>query len=172
MPRQKQVDEAISRCLSGKAPVGKVKCTREAGCLVLHHYHHLLLRWHIDRPLCDLCYFISPDPDPWRKFASVMILIHGYRREVLFQWHEKPTDKRILEAALEALRDDTPQVQGAVKRKAAGTVPAGEARGKRGTSGRFQTMVGEEVEEKSSRFLAIVAYPVADQAQAQVLPSG
>ena len=151
MMRQKQVDEAIARGLAGKLPSGKVKVMVDNHTLLtLHHYHHLLLRFNLKT------------------------------KTVLHCWHEKPTDKRILDAAIEALNDPNglPFMAVPPKRKA---TPAAGRPGKRsknkcdgvgGTVGTprssVKTVVGEEVEEKSSRFLAIVAFPVADRREANV----
>jgi len=151
MMRQKQVDEAIARGLAGKLPSGKVKVMVDNHTLLtLHHYHHLLLRFNLKT------------------------------KTVLHSWHEKPTDKRILDAAIEALNDPNglPFMAVPPKRKA---TPAAGRPGKRsknkcdgvgGTVGTprssVKTVVGEEVEEKSSRFLAIVAFPVADRREANV----
>ena len=82
--RQKQVDDAIARAFAGRPPSGKVRAAiishgPDGGrALRLMHYQHELLLWRLPTP-------------------------GGEPAAVLRSWHEKPTDKRILNAALEAL---------------------------------------------------------------------
>ena len=72
--RQVQVDSALARAFAGEKGKGKVQATITKGNeLHLYHYQHLLLRYALSA------------------------------RTPIFTWHEKPTDKRILNAALEAL---------------------------------------------------------------------
>lgn len=71
MARQKQVDDCLHRCLTGQPAVPhKLRAELCQGILTLHHYHHTLLKYR----LVD--------------------------RRCLHEWWEKPTDKRIFEAAL------------------------------------------------------------------------
>jgi hypothetical protein len=161
--RQKQVDDALMRAFRGQPPSGKVRATCQDSLLVLHHYQHELLRYELP--------------------AS------GAPGVVLHSWHEKPTDKRILEAALAFLASsDTPWpmndgVAPAVgsKRKRRETKDGdGANEAHRGTEqvtrstqrfGRFGGVInvayGSTVEEKGSVFRAIVAYPVATRAAAE-----
>lgn len=70
--RQKQVDEAIDRGMRNKKPVGKcrVALSKDGIHLTFYHYTHTLLVY-------DLA-----------------------RGRALMTWSEKPTDRRILRAAL------------------------------------------------------------------------
>ena len=91
---------------------------------------------------------------------------------VLYEWWEKPTDKRILEAALEALSaDPSPSSHGSSSAVPAQKQPqdAGAILSReRRSLGRLGTTVtvvrGSAVEEKGSRFLAVLAFPIATQA--------
>jgi hypothetical protein len=100
MPRQQQVDDALARAFAGRPPSGKVRAALTHGGpggsdeLQLHHYHHLLLRWDIARSL------------------------------PLYQWHEKPTDKRILRAALQALAEGNYSTRPQLPSATAGGAPA------------------------------------------------
>lgn len=70
-----QIENCIDRALRGEKPLAhKYKAiVNEVGLLYLYHYHHLLLIYNT--------------------------LLH----EAIYQWHETPTDKRGLEAALKYL---------------------------------------------------------------------
>lgn len=70
--RQKQVDEAIRRGLSRKPPAGKCRAVLSSDrvYLTFYHYQHTLLVY-------DLA-----------------------RGKALMTWSEKPTDRRVLRAAL------------------------------------------------------------------------
>ena len=151
--RQKQVDEAIARAMARRPPTGKLRCIlTNQNILELRIQRcpeHLLLRFDIDRKVC--------------LFDSCPV---------------SPTDKRILDAALAALNDPNglPAPQPQKKRKLAdgttsgrpskASVSAAAPENSAGSRSTFKTVVGEEVEEKSSRFLAIVAFPVADRREA------
>ena len=151
MPRQRQVDEALQRAFDGRKPSGKVRCSieDEGRTLLLHHYEHLLLRYNLQLG------------------------------EPLFQWHEKPTDKRILNAALEALAADGQRMQQQAQ-QGGGASAAGAAEGQGEGSAadvaaeeqvqtRFGSVTvarGHSVEEKGSVFLALAAFPTATRAAA------
>ena len=151
MPRQRQVDEALQRAFDGRKPSGKVRCSieDEGRTLLLHHYEHLLLRYNLQLG------------------------------EPLFQWHEKPTDKRILNAALEALAADGQRMQQQAQ-QGGGASAAGAAEGQGEGSAadvaaeeqvqtRFGSVTvarGHSVEEKGSVFLALAAFPAATRAAA------
>lgn len=69
--RQKQVDRAIDHAFRGKVHKGKCQARIPMkGYLTFHHYQHTLLVYDLGRG------------------------------RALMTWHEKPTDKRILRAAL------------------------------------------------------------------------
>ena len=70
--RQKQVDEAIRRAFEQKPPKGKCRATitQDHRFLTFYHYHHTLLVY-------DLAL-----------------------AKAVMTWSEKPTDRRILRAAL------------------------------------------------------------------------
>ena len=76
----KQVDQAIHRAFEGKTPIGKCRAIVQNGELVFYHYHHVLLKYDL------------------------------VARRPTFQWHERPTDLRILNAALATLADLPPRV--------------------------------------------------------------
>lgn len=163
MARQKQVDEALQRAFDGRAPMGKVRAAvvKDGGqrLLQLYHYHHELLAWRL----------------PTASSAGVSIRA----------WHEKPTDKRILDAALAFLQSsDNPwpctgtngitQAPTAIdttrKRKsdcaAASTPPLGTVQSSVHALGRHGTInlaLGAPIEEKGSVFRAAVAYPIASR---------
>eukprot|EP01045_Picozoa_sp_COSAG04_P010508 COSAG04_NODE_646_length_11599_cov_28.808435_5_plen_225_part_00 len=151
MPRQRQVDEALQRAFDGRKPSGKVRCSieDEGRTLLLHHYEHLLLRYNLQLG------------------------------EPLFQWHKKPTDKRILNAALEALAADGQRMQQQAQQGGgASAAGAGEGQGEGSAADvaaeeqvqtRFGSMTvarGHSVEEKGSVFLALAAFPAATRAAA------
>tara|TARA_B110000046_G_scaffold93095_2_gene101102 strand:+ start:7771 stop:8013 length:243 start_codon:yes stop_codon:yes gene_type:complete len=74
--RQKQVDEAIERALTGKSGKGKCRAVVVDGLwLVLYHYHHRLLVWELMRGV------------------------------PIDTWWERDTDRRILRAALANLSE-------------------------------------------------------------------
>ena len=84
--RQSQVDAALQRAFARAPPEGKVRAAVVAGAagghmLVLYLYQHEILRWRL----------------PTAEGAAPV---------VSKTWWEKPTDKRILDAALAALGED------------------------------------------------------------------
>ena len=85
---------------------GKVKASISANELQLHHYHHLLLKYDLTT------------------------------RRPTYQWHEKPTDKRILLAALDTLKEEADRLQSkfnGASSSGAGSEAAGQKR--RGSKG-------------------------------------
>eukprot|EP00406_Dinophysis_acuminata_P049511 CAMPEP_0179299932 /NCGR_PEP_ID=MMETSP0797-20121207/46770_1 /TAXON_ID=47934 /ORGANISM="Dinophysis acuminata, Strain DAEP01" /LENGTH=141 /DNA_ID=CAMNT_0021009379 /DNA_START=28 /DNA_END=450 /DNA_ORIENTATION=+ len=101
MARQKQVDECLSRCIAGQPPLEHHKLTASLvqGQLTLNHYHHKILVY-------DMC-----------------------AKKALHQWWEKPTDKRILDAALAYLDQ-----AGQQRARSEGHGQPGGARGQPSTS--------------------------------------
>jgi len=164
--RQKQVDSALERAFSGRAPSGKVKITISAiadigsRILTLHHYQHVLLRMDLE---------VHP--------PRVLHTIEG-------QSGWKPTDFRILRATLAGLA--------AMSREqiAGGTMGSGlslpsassDSWGTQVASlntvqtercslshglGEVTIAVGCGVVEKGSRFVAAVAFPCPTEAHAR-----
>merc|ERR1712107_213155 len=76
--RQKQVDECLSRCLARQQPLPghKLSAFLDNNLLTLNHYHHKLLVYDLQ-----------------------------HHRPV-HEWWEKPTDRRILGAALAYLEQE------------------------------------------------------------------
>ena len=146
MARQKQVDDALARALKREPGAGKIRAAVQHGVVVLLHHEHELLKYRLPTGAGD-------------------------RGEVLSSWHDKPTDKRVLDAAVAALSDPAFLAAHAGGRKrrreddAAARPPrlAVETRSL-GARGDVNVAAGESVEEKGSIFLAMVAWPVADGA--------
>ncbi len=161
MARQRQVDEALRRAFQRSAPsAGKVSAEVDGDVVTVRHYDSVVLRWSL------------------------------LRSAVLHEWHEKPTDKRVFAAAVAALESGefvpvqargAPPAVGAIvasspagprKRKHAEVHPAVPmlVTREKHTLPRSHTpltvIVGQSVTEKGSRFQAVVAFPVSDQAQA------
>ena len=78
--RQKQVDECLARALERRKGPGKCQAAVQDGVMVVLHHQHEVLR------------YLLPNGE-----------VPG---EVVYAWHEKETDKRVLDAAIAALRDD------------------------------------------------------------------
>lgn len=71
----KQIDECFDRLFAGKKPLAKKWQARSDGWrIVLFHYHHRILIYDIKR------------------------------KQAVFEWWEKPADKRGLDAAKEYLK--------------------------------------------------------------------
>jgi hypothetical protein len=164
MARQRQVDEALRRAFHGSAPLGgQVGADVDGDVVTVRHRENVLLRWSL------------------------------LRSAVLHEWHETPADKRVLAAAVAALQsgDLAPQESGApaggTKVTVAASRPAAQPRKRKrpevqhnATPMRVTTekhmlprsstavtvLIGQSVTEKGSRFQAVVAFPVSDQAQA------
>lgn len=134
MARQKQVDDCISRCLAQQPPIPghKLSATLATGFLTLHHYHHKLLVY-------DLA-----------------------QRKPLHEWWEKPTDRRILTAALAYLQDIAPcneakaSLAGSLKTLTCERLTVGKM-------GDCNLGHGEAVEDRSSIFMAHIAFPVRSE---------
>ncbi len=73
--KQVQVELAFRRAKLNRPPKGKVRVVVRSGFVTVFHYHHTILVW-------DLA-----------------------RHKALLTWAEKPTDRRILNAALAHLQD-------------------------------------------------------------------
>ena len=145
--RQKQVDKAVERAFAGKAPSGgKCAARVEGSCFTFHHYAHEVLAYDLKR------------------------------EEVIRQWWEKPTDRRILRAALAALRDR-------VGRSGRGEQAESEGgddqfpdnalverwSGSLRVEGKSQTVNfarGGTVADRGSTFVAVAAFPVRSPAAA------
>ena len=157
--RQKQVDAALLRAFNGQPPSGKVRAALRGDLLVIYHYEHELLRWQLP---------------------------NGAPGLVLYSWHEKPTDKRILEAALAFLASPDspwpaqgpPAAVGSVGKRKRGEIgrDAHEERDaeqvtrstqRLGRFGEVTVAFGSTVEERGSVFRAILAYPVATREAAE-----
>ena len=137
------MDAAIERAFKGRPPSGKLKVVLQGEQLELYHYHHLLLRYDTST------------------------------NQPTLTWHEKPTDKRILNAALESLADrQQGSSQPATKRKRPlepQTPPGGQIVSQKQLcvqGGYLNVAEGDDVTEKASVFRAAVAYPVKTRAQA------
>ena len=159
--RQKQVDDAIQRCFTGRPPSGKVKVvvsTHSNGqrTLELHHYQHRLL-------LIDLA------------TRQVLYSIHGESG-----W--KRTDFRILKACLLALDAMSAAELTGAGGAHSGTAPRIDTWGTQPEArrsvrtikrslprnlGEVTVAIGTGVVEKGSRFVAAVAFPCATEAHAQ-----
>lgn len=74
--RQRQVDDALHRAFEHKAPRGKCRALVAFPLLTFFHYQHVLLVYNLQT------------------------------RTASYTWHETPTDRRILAAALESLASD------------------------------------------------------------------
>eukprot|EP00928_Gymnodinium_smaydae_P070232 TRINITY_DN54122_c0_g1_i1.p1 TRINITY_DN54122_c0_g1~~TRINITY_DN54122_c0_g1_i1.p1 ORF type:complete len:412 (-),score=69.86 TRINITY_DN54122_c0_g1_i1:258-1493(-) len=160
MPRQRQVDDALRRAFNGQPPAGKVSASiteiQGRRVLTLMHYHHELLCWRLPT---------ATEP-----------------AQIVRSWHEKPTDKRVLDAALQALAEDYQQPASCAgsagrhlpaRAASSSALLAGaharpaeepEERGVRrlGRHGALQFARGRSVEEQGSRFVAAALWPIAD----------
>lgn len=154
MPRQQQVDEALKRAFAGTDASGKVRASLVSGGreLEMYHYQHLLMRYDLD----------SMRPT--------------------YTWHEKPTDTRILDAALEALASGSfqrshmkPENNSRGTKRGAGSVPDSRepvvSEEEKSLGGHFECVkvaTGREVEDQGSRFIAMVAFPITSKPHAEI----
>lgn len=140
MARQKQVDDCLSRCLAGQAPMAgsKLKASLLDGVLTLHHYHHKVLEY---------------------RLAT---------RQVLHEWWEKPTDKRILQAALAYLREELPTENSPSASSTPRTSPKVKLETvSLGRFGQCKVARGKSLEDRGSVFVAQLAFPVQSEETAR-----
>ena len=164
MPRQQQVDDALERAFSGRKPSGKVKAQLDGHLMVVWHYSYRMLSFDLRRG----------EPVDWAFDPAGGAVPQGW----------KPTDRRILAAALLALNEDG-QTRWQQQQHSKTGAAASASRPTTGSSTaaaesvafeqrtllspRFGSVTlarGHEVEEKGSRFLALVCFPVATRAAA------
>lgn len=148
MPRQQQVDDALARAFDGRKPSGKVSARLDGDLVVVWHYTYRILTYDLRRN----------EPVDW-AFDPAGDLPAGW----------KPTDRRILAAALETLQENGQKLWNGADARAA-TAPTSDesAFEERVVLGsRFGSVTlarGHEIKEKGSRFLALACFPVPTRA--------
>eukprot|EP01043_Picozoa_sp_COSAG02_P051445 COSAG02_NODE_5414_length_4348_cov_3.668157_1_plen_302_part_00 len=171
MARQQQVDEALARAFDRRKPSGKVKAQLDGHLLRVWHYSYRMLTYDLRRA----------EPVEWAFDPT---------RPVPDGW--KPTDKRILSAALQALKEDGQRLWKTATAASSGGGGEGSRHGGCGAAAaasvdsstpaesvafevrvalgpRFGSVIlagGHQTEEKGSRFLALTCFPVPTRAAA------